>query len=454
MNVAVLGGGVTGLTAAWRLAAAGHTVRVLEASPRVGGSVRTESADGWIVEAGPQSFQDATPEIGSLIGELGLGPERIGPSPEARNRYIVRNGAPFALPTPKDLAGLVSTPLFSFGTKLKISGEVARSPRERTTDVSVAVLVREHFGAEVLDKVVQPFVGGIYAGDAERLSARYAFPKIWEAERTTGSLVRAAMEAAKGRRHPELNESSALVSFRGGLQALTDALAARLAPGSVALRAEVRSVERGPGAGWSVAWEGPEGPRSAPFDRVLCALPAWSLARLSFGPAGEQALSSLGEIEHPPVACVFAGFRRDQVRHPLDGFGVLVPAIEKRSVLGVVFSSSLFAGRTPPGHVGLTAFVGGALQPKLALLPEAELVERVLGDLRDLLGAQGRPALVRHTLWPRAIPQYNLGHGRHLEAIAAFEGAHPGIFVGGNARDGISLSDCIMSGNALAQRAS
>src|SRR5665213_3796632 len=142
MNVAVIGGGVTGLTAAWRLTAAGHAVRVFEASPRFGGTVRTDMVDGWKIEAGPQSFQDASPEIGSLIDELGLGPERIGPSPEAVNRYVVRNGALFALPTPKDVAGLVATPLFSFGTKLKISSEVARSPRERSQDISVAGLVR------------------------------------------------------------------------------------------------------------------------------------------------------------------------------------------------------------------------------------------------------------------------------------------------------------------------
>jgi oxygen-dependent protoporphyrinogen oxidase len=453
MKVAVLGGGVTGLTAAWKLAVAGHTVSLFESSGRLGGSVRTDAADGWIVEAGPNSFQDSSPEIGAMVEELGLGPERIAPDPVAKHRYIARDGRLVALPTPSDLAGLVSTPLFSFGTKLKITSESARKPRPRKDDTSVADLVRDHFGAEVLERVVQPVIGGIFAGDAERLSTRHAFPKIWEAEGTSGSLVRAGLEAARSRRESGLAAGS-LVSFRRGLQALTDALAARLSPGAVQLNAQVRSVAPVPGKGWRVSWDGPKAPASEEFGRVVLAIPAWALAQLELGGAGERPLSSLGEIEHPPVASVFAGFRRDRVSHPLDGFGVLVPASEKRSVLGVIFSSSLFPGRAPDGHVALTAFVGGALQPEIARLPKDELVRRVCADLRALLGAQGEPALARHTLWPRAIPQYNLGYGRHIEAIAAFERDHPGLLIGGNARDGISLPDCILSGISLAKRVS
>jgi protoporphyrinogen/coproporphyrinogen III oxidase len=452
MKVAVLGGGVTGLTAAWRLAAAGHSVRLLESAARLGGSVRTDAAEGWIIEAGPNSFQESSPEIGAMIAELGLGPERVAPEPGAKNRYIARDGKLVALPTPSNVAGLVSTHLFSFGTKLKITAEAARRPRPRKYDVSVADLVRDHFGSEVLERIVQPVIGGIFAGDAERLSTRHAFPKVWEAEGTHGSLVRAGFEAAHSRR--ELGLAAPLVSFRRGLQALTDALASRLAPGSVQLGAQVRSVAPIPGRRWRASWDGPPGPGSEEFGAVVLAIPAWALAQLEVGGAGGRPLSSLAEIEHPPVASVFAGFRRDQVAHPLDGFGVLVPASEKRSVLGVIFSSSLFAGRAPDGHVALTAFVGGALQPEIARLTRDELVGRVCGDLRALLGAKGEPAFVRHALWPRAIPQYNLGYGRHLEAIGACERGHPGLFIGGNARDGISLSDCILSGAALAKRVS
>jgi protoporphyrinogen/coproporphyrinogen III oxidase len=452
MKIAVLGGGVTGLSAAWRLELAGHDVRLFEASERLGGSVRTEISGDWLIEAGPHAVQES-PEIAPIFDELGLGPLRTVANPAAKNRYIVRKGEIVALPTPSDVAGLISTPLLSFGSKLKVTSEVARSPRNRTEDVSVADLVRDHFGGEILERFVQPLIGGIYAGDAERLSTRHAFPKVWEAEQETGSLVRAAMDAAKKRKaagHPP----SSLVSFKGGLQALVDALSARLKPKSVLLGAEVRSLAPATGGRWQVEWKGPKGEDSGAFNRVVVALPAWALARIKIGAEGRKPLSGLGEIDYPPVATVFLGYRRDKVRHPLDGFGLLAPASEQKSVLGVIFSSSLFPGRTPEGHVALTAFVGGALQGDLALLPPKEIVERVRVDLLDLLGAEGAPAFTRHTLWKRAIPQYNLGYGLHLDSIAECEGSNPGLFFGGNARDGISLPDCLSSGASLAERVS
>jgi oxygen-dependent protoporphyrinogen oxidase len=452
MKIAVLGGGVTGLTAAWRLELAGHDVRLFEASARLGGSVRTETSGKWLVEAGPHAVQES-PDIASIFDELGLGPDRVVADPTAKNRYIVRKGELVALPTPSDVAGLISTPLLSFGSKLKVTSELARSPKDRTEDVSVAELVRDHFGSEILERFVQPLIGGIFAGDAERLSARHAFPKVWEAEKTTGSLVRAGMEAAKKRKADGLPPSS-LVSFRGGLQALVDALAAKLSRKSIHLGMEVLSVAPGPKGRWEVAWVGPKGEDSGEFHWVVSALPAWALARLKFGSAGKKELSGLADIEHPPVATVFLGYRRENVRHPLDGFGLLVPASENRSVLGVIFSSSLFPGRTPEGHVALTAFVGGALQGDLALRPAKELTAKVRADVEDLLGAEGAPVFAKNTVWKRAIPQYNLGYGLHLDAIAQCEKRHPGLIFGGNARDGISLPDCLRSGAGLAQRVS
>jgi len=454
MNVAVLGGGVTGLTAAWRLSEAGHSVRVLESGQRLGGSVRTDTVDGWMVEAGPNSLRESSPEVGALLGAIGLGAERIESAPASGKRYIAWRGDLAELPSPTSPHRLLSTPLFSARTKWRFAREIARGPRVRPDDISLGGFMRDHFGDEVVERAVQPFISGIYAGDPERLSARHAFPWAWEAEGTTGSLVRAGASNARRRRALGLPASPAIISFRRGMQALPDALAGRLAPGSVALNSDVRSIRPGSGARWRVGWAESGGERSAEFDCVVTALPAGSLARLEIGPDGACPLSGLGAIEYPPVASVFLGFRRDQVQHPLDGFGALVPAVEKLSILGIVFSSSLFPGRTPADHVALTVLAGGALQPGIAMLPEGELVERACSDLRLLVGAHGRPAFVRHTLWPRAIPQYNLGHGRHLEAMAECERRHPGLFIGGNVRDGISLPDCLLSGVSLANRVS
>jgi oxygen-dependent protoporphyrinogen oxidase len=452
MIVAVLGGGVTGLCAAWKLSKAGHSVRVFESGPRVGGSVRTDLEDGWMVEAGPNSFRESSPEVGALLGELGLGGERIETSPAAVNRYVARGGTLVPLPSPSSPGALITTGLLSAGAKLRILAEVARRPRERAEDLSLADFMRDHFGPELVERVVQPFVSGVYAGDPERLSARHAFPWVWEAERTKGSLVRAGAASARRRRALGLPPSPAIVSFRGGMQALPDALSSRL-EGSVTLNADVRAVRPGSGARWSVSWTGGGAERAAPFDCVVAAVPAQSLARLEIGPGGGRPLSGLGAIESPPVASVFVGFRRDQVRHPLDGFGVLVPATEGRSILGIIFTSSLFPGRAPGGHVALTVLAGGALQPEIATLPADELTRRVCADLALLVGAHGSPQFVRHALWPHAIPQYNVGHGRHLELMAECERLNPGLFIGGNARDGISLPDCLLSGAALAKRA-
>jgi oxygen-dependent protoporphyrinogen oxidase len=452
MNVAVLGGGITGLTAAWRLLGDGHSVRLFESATRLGGAIRSESAAGWLVEAGPNSFQESAPEISSMFADLGLGAELVRTAPVAKNRYLALDGKLVA--APMSPGGFFSTPLFSPGTKLRILAEVARSPRARQEDASVAELIADHFGSEVLERAFQPFIGGIYAGDARRLSARHGFPKLWEAERTTGSIIRSAISGARRRRAQGLPGSAPVVSFRGGLETLPAALARRLPAGSVLLGADVRSAGPGSGARWRVGWRGPDGDGAQEFDCIVAALPAWSLAELEIGPAGLRPLAGLAGVEYSPVASVFLGFRRDQVSHPLDGFGALIPAAEASTALGVLFSSSLFAGRAPEGHVALTVFAGGALRPEVARLPEGELVGRLCADLRRYVGLRGEPVFVRRAYWPRAIAQYNLGYGSHIEAMAGCERANPGLFIGGSVRDGISLPDCILSGISLAKRVS
>jgi oxygen-dependent protoporphyrinogen oxidase len=457
LTVAVVGGGATGLTAAWALARAGHAVRLLEAGPRLGGSVRSERSDGWLVEGGPASIQDLAPEVRSLVRDLGLESARVEAAPAAVHRYLVREGRLEALPTSPP--ALLRSRLFSAGAKLRVLGELFARPRERTADLSVAAFMAAHFGPEIVERVVQPGISGIYAGDPARLSARHAFPRMWEMERSQGSLLRAQARAAKERRARGEPGAPAVFSFREGLQTLTDALAAQLPAGAVTLNATVRSVQPEPGGRWTVTWSARPGVtgadsarRGESFDAVVLALPAWALAELELGAAGNHPLAPLQAVVHPPVASVFLGFRRAQVAHPLDGFGLLIPAGERRSVLGVLFSSTLFPGRAPVGHVALTALAGGVLQPDFARKSPEALVAAARSDLRDLLGATGEPAFVRTTVWPRAIPQYDLGYGRMIELMAACERDHPGIYLGGAARDGISLPQCVQSGLALAQR--
>lgn len=499
-SIAILGAGITGLTATYRLSQRGHRVRLFEASERVGGAIRTEIDDGgWLIEAGPNSMLANEP-LAALLDELDLVSECLTANPEAKNRYIVRRGVP--VPAPFSPPALLRSPLFSMRAKARIFAEMLTRPRSRRGDVSLEDFVRDHFGQEVVDYGLNPFVTGVYAGDPKRLSARYAFPKLREAERQHGSLLRGQIDAAKKAKaslramrasrapgNDAASQRAGVVSFRAGLQTLPDALAVRLPTGALTLNAAVERLVRsasieglplagrpprssraaGGGAGpatsvgptgepWRLTWREGMGAaaieRTESFNAVIAALPAPALARLHIGADDESPLAplaSLAAIEHPPVSSLFLGYRREQVAHPLDGFGLLVPERERRAFLGVLFSSSLFPGRAPAGHVALTVLVGGTRDPELARLPTDPLIAAVALDLQQLLGVEGAPVFSRHVFWSQAIPQYNLGYEAHLETMSAVERAHPGLFIGGQARDGISLPACLAAGERLAR---
>lgn len=448
-TIAVIGGGLTGLTAAWRLHRAGHQVSVFEKGSRIGGSIVTIEREGWLIEGGPNSLQE-TAEVAGVLRELGLESERVAANPQAQKRYIVRDGRPVMVPLSP--AGLLTSPLFSWRARLNVLSELLTRPRVRTTDVNLATFVASHFGQEIVDYGLNPFVSGVYAGDPAKLSTRYSFPNLWQLERTHGSLLRGfRAQAAARRARGDATGVAPIVSFRHGLQTLPAALAAALPAGAVNTDATVTSLI--PGSPWKLIWTRGDDVRTEEFDAVVLALPAPAMAQLVFSTLGERSLASLDHLPHPPVSSLFLGFKRDQVAHPLDGFGALIPAKENRSLLGVLFSSSLFAGRAPDGHVALTVFAGGMRQAEIGRLETEPLLARVLPDLRELLGVSGEPVFQHHTFWPRAIPQYNLGHERFLDPLSRCEGKHPGLFIGGNSRDGISLPDCLKSGTELASRA-
>jgi oxygen-dependent protoporphyrinogen oxidase len=443
-SIAVIGGGLTGLTAAWRLHTRGHRVRLFEASSRVGGAVGSEPIGGWLVETGPNSLQVNSPDVAAVLDELGLGSQKLAASPAAKNRYVVRDGQLRAMPLSSP--ALLGSRLFSTSAKLRILAEIFTRRRTRTDDPSLATFVREHFGQEFVDYALDPLVSGIYAGDPAKLSARHAFPRLLEFERTHGSLLRAQIANARERRKRG-EPPSQLISFAGGLQTLTDTLAAALPSGSIQLRAKVSRLQ--PGPPWWLAWQQDDMAYSEKADAIILAVPAATLTSLRVG--NEHPLAALAGIEHSPVASLFLGFRHDDVAHPLDGFGMLLPEREQRLPLGVIFSSTLFPGRAPDNHVAITVMAGGARRPALARLDPETLLASVLPDLRSLLNVHGDPVFMRHTFWPRAIPQYTLGYDRFLEAMAATEKKFPGLSIGGHVRDGVALGACVASGLRLAE---
>lgn len=443
LRVAVVGGGVTGLTAAWQIQRLGHRVTVLEAGARAGGVVGAQRLGAWLQELGPNSLLEGSPEIAAFVDDVGLAPRRLYAAPAAKQRYIVRGGRPVALPTSP--GAFVRTPLLSARAKLRLLLEPLWRRAPADAEETLADFVRRRLGPEFLDYAINPFVAGIYAGDPARLAVRHAFPRLHALEQEHGSLLLGALRRRNTRGGPK----GRIFSFPEGLGEIPRALQARLLD-PVLLRTRVTALRRA-GAGWRLALEQRGAPGEADFDLVVCALPADALAVLDFPElAPDAGLRTLAEIPHPPVVSVFTGHRREDVTHPLDGFGLLVPAVEGGRILGTLFSSTLFPGRAPEGHVALTTFVGGMRQPELAALDDAALGTLVREELARLLGVAGTPAIVRVQRWPRAIPQYAPGHQRFLTAIGRLEAAAPGVFVGGNCRDGISLPNCIAAGYRLA----
>lgn len=448
-RVFVIGSGIAGLAAATRLGQAGADVCVLEADQRAGGVIRTTRRDGFLVEHGPNTLQHPPPGLLGLIQEVGLADALIEAAPAARFRYVVRDGAPVALPTGPP--GLLTTPLLSLRAKLRLLREPFVPARRAEGDESVADFVRRRLGPEPLAYGVDPFVAGIYAGNPEALAVRHAFPRLYRLEQEHGSLLRGAFRRMRAPdRAPDAETPRrGLFSFPGGLQTLPDVLAARL---GARLRTGTQVVRLAPeGPGWRVEALADGAPVTFEADAVVWAGPLHRLTDLDL--ATDVGLAPLRAVVHPPVRVVALGFRRADVAHPLDGFGMLVPAAERAfRVLGALFSSSLFPGRAPSGHVLLTVFVGGARWPDLAGAADAAVEATVRADLTTLLGARGAPTYVQHVRWPHAIPQYGQGYGRVLETLEALEARHAGLAFAGSYRQGVAVADAAASGLSAAER--
>ncbi len=449
-SIAIIGGGITRLTAALRLRQKNRPVTLYEAGRRVGGVIQSIRQDGYLAEYGPNTILETSPKVGALIRDLELESRRLYSDPDAERRYLVRDGKLLALPG--SLREFLSTPLFSKKAKLRLLAEpfIRRAPADR--EESVGEFVRRRLGCEFLDYAINPFVAGVYAGDPARLSVRHAFPKLHALEQRYGSLIRGQiLGAGERKRRAEVSKQHAKkISFDDGLQVLIDALRARLGE-STQLHCAITRVAQTP-EGWTltVRRDGQEIERE--HAAVLFAGTADTLAELQLTTRRNVDLGPLGRIHYPPVASVVLGFRREDVAHRLDGLGLLVPQVEGFKILGTLFSSSLFANRAPAGHVTLTTYIGGARSPELALLDTESLVELACRDLRRLLGVTGQPTFQHHILFRRAIPQYEVGYGSCKDLMTETEASAPGFFLAGNYRDGVSLSDSIVSGHEAAER--
>jgi oxygen-dependent protoporphyrinogen oxidase len=405
----------------------------------VGGAIETHAEGEWRFELGPNTVLESDPSVGELIAEAGLAEEKITASPAARRRYLYKDGRLHALPGGP--GGFLRTPLFPAGAKLRLLQEPWIPRPAGDPEESIATFVRRRLGQAFLDYAVGPFVSGVYAGDPERLSVRWAVPKIAALEREHGSLLRGALARRKG--PAAAGGSGAMISLKAGLEELPRRLAREIGDVRTGVAAlSIRRAERG------FRVETSAGPLSA--GRVVLAVPADVAARLLAEATGGRSLG-FAEIPYAPVAVVALGYRREDIAHPLDGFGYLVPQKEGRRTLGCLFPSAIFPGRAPAGHAALSAFAGGRTDPEIVGWDEDRIAAKVEEEVGQSLGIRGAPVFRLVRRWPRAIPQYEVGHGRFVDLANDIEQDLPGLRIGGNFLSGVSIPDCIRNGMRLAK---
>ena len=459
-SVAIIGGGITGLTAAFYLQRCGVPVTLFEASDRTGGVIQSVRKSGFLAENGPNTILETSPKIAQLIRDADLEARKLNPDPHAEARYVVRHGRPIKMPASP--LGFLATKLFSARAKFAVLREPFLKPRRDGVEESIGQFVVRRFNQEFLDHAIDALVAGIYAGDPHKLSLTHAFPKLKALEDNYGSMIKGQIFGAQDRKKSgEIAKDRApKFSFDEGLQVLPDTLAKKLGD-AVKLNSPVTKLIQ-TNNGWRVAAAKVE----TEFSSVIYCGTAHRLAELEISGTGFQPVelrcgldrqdacptAIFSEIRYPPVASVVLGFRRADVTHPCDGFGMLIPGIEGFNILGTIFSSALFPDRAPAGQLTLTSYVGGERQPELAALPPDKLVPLVCADLRKLLGVRGQPTFSHTAFWPRAIPQYNVGYGKYRDHFTDLETKLPGLFFAGCYRDGVSLGDSIVSGVNIAER--
>lgn len=445
VSTVVIGAGPAGLTVSAELMRRGRSVICLESAARAGGMISSRHEQGFLAESGPHSLRirgDRLPEAFTLAG---VEDQLVVADTRARKRFVTSHGRPTAVPSGPGSA--LVTPLLRARGKARLLMEPFVAAGE-DRDESLASFARRRLGKEVLENLLDAVVGGIFAGDPEQLAVRHAFPALYAMEQKHGSLILGGMRG----RNQNSGGKPRIVSFRGGMRTLTDGLARRLGD-ALKLSARVTDIRR-EATGYTVTYHDAEGrSHTQHATELIIATPPHRWRELKL-PEEFGSLVKFGyeRVPNPPVAIVTLGYRRDEVAHPLDGFGVLTPGKENRTALGIVFPSSIFPNRAPDGHVSLAVFIGGMRSPEYARLDDVELVELARNECRSLLGATGEPVFTSVAKQAHAIPQYDRDHGELIARIEAAEQVHPGLHFLGNFRDGISLPATLDNAVALAAK--
>ena len=447
MKIAVIGAGISGLSTAHFLKKNGEDVTVFEKNNYPGGTIASKIVDGYLVEDGPNSTSETNTVIDEMLADLNILDEKIYADENSKYRFILRNGKLHALPS--GVGSFITTRLWSISGKLRLFGEpfIGRASHEE----SIADFVTRRLGREFLDYAINPFVAGVYAGSPSELSVRAAFPKLYTLEEKYGGLLKGTIRGAKDRRKrtEKAKVSAKLFAFKSAMGILPTKIAQEL-NSAICYNASVTSV-RSDGHKFSLNFSLGGKTDSDKYDAIVLSTPSYAAADIIKLWLPELS-NELTKIKYPPVAVAVLGYKREQVKTDLRGFGFLIPEIENRKILGTIWSSSIFPNRAPEGCIELTTFVGGSRQPKIVKLSPAEIAKIAHEENAVLMKIDGKPVFQSVSRWERAIPQYNIGHLSIMDAVHHVESIHKGFYICSNYKDGISVADCIANGKKTAER--
>lgn len=455
-HLVVVGGGIAGLAAAHRAASLRPDVRVtlIEASPRLGGVLQTDRDGDWLIECSADNFITTDPIALQFCREIGVADELIETDARYRRAFVVHNGRPVPIPpgvqlmVPSRLLPVLASPAISWLGKLRLAAEPLIAKRRSTGDESLHDFAVRRLGRPFYEQIVEPLVAGIYTADPRRLSVAAALPQFAAMEREYGSLYRAMRRKAAARNSDSGARYSRFVAPRAGMQRLVDAAAETLPPRSLRVGCAVETIVRRPNGELTVQLAN-DSPLEV--DGVVLALPAFLAASL-VSAASPSLSEELSAIEFASSAVVCAGYERSALSRLPEGFGLVVPSVEKRPILAASFSSVKFPGRAPAGSVLIRVFFGGAMNPEIVERDDEELYEIAHRQLVELIGAKRPPTLRRIVRWRRAMPQYHVGHLDRLTRIEQHLAATPGLALAGASYRGVGVPQCIAGGRAAAER--
>ena len=448
-RVVVVGGGISGLSVAYLLKSKGFDVCLLEAENRLGGKAWTIREKGFLCEEGPNGFLDNRPDTLRFVDEVGLSHKLLRASPTAKHRFVVRKNR--LVPLPENPVAFLFSPILPFYAKMRLLLEVFIKAKKDEEDETVADFARRRLGRKALDYLIEPMVSGVFAGDAEKLSLKSAFPRIFELESTYGGLFRALFALRKqGKAKGAVGAPTGhLTSFFGGMRTLVEHLETLLKD-SIVLDARVQGIER-KGKKYWVFYEKDGRKEHVESPVVVLSCPSYASAKLTSS-LSLRLSDALAQIPYAPIVVVALGFSLSQFKKQPVGFGFLAPMVEKRPVLGCLFDSSIFTDRAGKGDCLVRFMVGGARSKEITEKEDKVIVDSCLGELDTFLGARGEPKFVKVIRHERGIPQYNKGHGQILQAIEEELSGFPGLFLCNNAYYGIGINDCISRANIVTNK--